>query len=82
MAPMTAPAAVPMAPPVKARCCVGVRFAQPGKILHELRVGEMARLGKIPHMPYYGTIDATLLFLILLNDTRIGGWQNLAEPMR
>jgi glycogen debranching enzyme len=58
------------------------RHAQPGKILHELRVGEMASLGKIPHTPYYGTIDATPLFLILLNDTRIGGWQNLAEPMR
>jgi glycogen debranching enzyme len=42
----------------------------------------MASLGKIPHTPYHGTIDATPLFLILLNDTRIGGWQNLAEPMR
>jgi glycogen debranching enzyme len=42
------------------------RDAQPGKILHELRVGEMARLGEIPHTPYYGTIDATPLFLILL----------------
>jgi glycogen debranching enzyme len=36
------------------------RNAQPGKILHELRVGEMARLGEIPHTPYYGTIDALL----------------------
>jgi glycogen debranching enzyme len=42
------------------------RDAQPGKILHELRVGEMARLGEIPHTPYYGTIDATPLFLILI----------------
>ncbi len=42
------------------------RDEQPGKILHELRVGEMARLGEIPHTPYYGTIDATALFLILL----------------
>ncbi len=39
---------------------------QPGKILHELRVGEMARLNEIPHTPYYGTVDATPLFLILL----------------
>jgi glycogen debranching enzyme len=39
---------------------------EPGKILHELRVGEMARLGEIPHRPYYGTIDATPLFLILV----------------
>ncbi len=42
------------------------RDAQPGKILHELRTGEMAKLGEIPHSPYYGTIDATPLFLILV----------------
>jgi glycogen debranching enzyme len=42
------------------------RDEQPGKILHELRSGEMARAGKIPHTPYYGTVDATPLFLILL----------------
>jgi glycogen debranching enzyme len=39
---------------------------QPGKILHELRVGELARLGEIPHTPYYGTVDATPLFLMLM----------------
>ncbi|HXG40520.1 MAG TPA: hypothetical protein VNJ28_06220 [Candidatus Limnocylindrales bacterium] len=39
---------------------------QPGKILHELRIGEYARLGEIPQQPYYGTVDATPLFLILL----------------
>ncbi|MGE3856155.1 MAG: glycogen debranching N-terminal domain-containing protein [Dehalococcoidia bacterium] len=38
----------------------------PGKILHELRVGELARLNEIPQTPYYGTVDATPLFLILL----------------
>jgi glycogen debranching enzyme len=38
--------------------------AAPGKILHELRFGEMARIGAIPHSPYYGTVDATPLFLI------------------
>jgi glycogen debranching enzyme len=42
---------------------------QPGKILHELRRGEMARAGEIPHVPYFGTIDATPLWLILLHET-------------
>jgi len=39
---------------------------EPGKILHEIRRGEMARCGEIPHVPYYGTVDATPLFLVLL----------------
>jgi glycogen debranching enzyme len=43
------------------------RDEQPGKILHELRVGELARMNRIPHTPYYGTIDATPLFLILMS---------------
>ncbi|HWI78363.1 MAG TPA: glycogen debranching N-terminal domain-containing protein [Ramlibacter sp.] len=42
------------------------RDEEPGKIMHELRVGEMARLGEIPQTPYYGTVDATPLFLVLL----------------
>jgi glycogen debranching enzyme len=42
------------------------RDEEPGRILHELRVGEMARSGEIPHSPYYGTIDATALFLLVL----------------
>ena len=40
----------------------------PGKILHELRRGTLAALGKIPHTPYYGSHDATMLFLILLDE--------------
>ncbi|MGH7312271.1 MAG: MGH1-like glycoside hydrolase domain-containing protein, partial [Candidatus Rokuibacteriota bacterium] len=43
------------------------RDAAPGKILHEYRVGELARIDAIPQSrAYYGTIDATLLFLIVL----------------
>ncbi len=41
------------------------REEQPGKILHELRMGEMARCQEIPHTPYYGTVDATPLWLML-----------------
>lgn len=48
------------------------RDEQPGKILHSLRVGEMARLGEIPHTPYYGSVDATPLFLILIG--RYAAW--------
>ncbi|HET9111841.1 MAG TPA: glycogen debranching N-terminal domain-containing protein [Ktedonobacterales bacterium] len=39
---------------------------QPGKILHELRRGELANLREIPFIPYYGTVDATPLFIIAL----------------
>ena len=42
--------------------------AAPGKILHELRSGELARTNEIPHTPYYGTVDATPLWLILLDE--------------
>ena len=42
------------------------RDEQPGKMLHELRCDEMANLHEIPQTPYYGTIDSTPLFLILL----------------
>src|SRR5438874_4912152 len=42
------------------------RDAEPGKIPHELRVGEWAHFGLVPHRPYYGTSDATPLYLLLL----------------
>ena len=45
------------------------RDEEPGKILHEYRVGEMTRSGEMPFSPYYGSIDATPLFLILLSET-------------
>jgi glycogen debranching enzyme len=41
------------------------RDEKPGKILHEIRLGEMARCNEIPHTPYYGTVDATPLWLML-----------------
>jgi glycogen debranching enzyme len=40
--------------------------AQPGKILHEMRGGEMAALGEVPFERYYGSVDSTPLFLVLL----------------
>ncbi len=43
------------------------RDAEPGKIPHELRIGELAQLKLIPHTPYYGTADATPLYLVVLH---------------
>lgn len=39
--------------------------AEPGKILHELRRGEMAELGEVPFRRYYGSVDSTPLFVML-----------------
>jgi glycogen debranching enzyme len=45
------------------------REEEPGKILHEMRFGEMARLKMVPHTPYFGTVDATPLFVMLFVET-------------
>src|ERR687884_796024 len=44
------------------------RDEEPGKILHEVRLGELAKLGRVPHAAYYGSVDATPLFLIALGE--------------
>jgi glycogen debranching enzyme len=40
---------------------------EPGKVPHELRFGELAELGLLPFAPYYGTHDATALFIVVLS---------------
>jgi len=42
------------------------RDEQPGKIMHELRRGELANLRAVPHTPYFGSVDATPLWLLLV----------------
>ncbi len=44
------------------------RDEQPGKILHEYRIGELSRIDEIPYHPYYGSVDSTPLFLITLGE--------------
>jgi glycogen debranching enzyme len=56
------------------------RDAEPGKMPHELRRGTLAALGKIPHTPYYGSHDATLLWLILLDEYE--RWSGDAQLVR
>ncbi|HEY8515219.1 MAG TPA: amylo-alpha-1,6-glucosidase [Candidatus Binatia bacterium] len=67
------------------------RQAEPGKIVHEVRGGEMAALGEIPFGRYYGTVDATPLFVLLAGEyyQRTGDresierlWPNLEAAMR
>ena len=64
--------------------------AEPGKILHETRNGEMATLGEMPFGRYYGTVDATPLFVVLAGayfertgDTRFveGIWPNIEAAL-
>ena len=44
------------------------RDEEPGKIMHEIRFGEETVFGERPHSPYYGSADATPLFLVLLDE--------------
>lgn len=59
------------------------RDEEPGKILHELRSGELAALREVPHTPYYASIDATPLYLYVMAQYLkwTGGWK-LASDLR
>ncbi|WP_431874827.1 amylo-alpha-1,6-glucosidase [Micromonospora marina] len=58
------------------------RDEEPGKILHELRYGELAGFEEQPHTPYYGSADSTPLFLILLDEyERWTGDRNLVRRL-
>ena len=65
--------------------------AQPGKILHEMRHGEMANLGEVPLRRYYGSIDSTPLFVMLAGmyfertgdrEALIELWPNIEATLR
>jgi glycogen debranching enzyme len=58
------------------------RDEQPGKIVHEIRHGEMARTGEVPFGRYYGSVDSTPLFLWLLGRyVAVTGDLKLAEEL-
>jgi glycogen debranching enzyme len=56
------------------------RDEEPGRILHEIRFGELVHFGERPHAPYYGASDTTPLFLVLLDE--VERWTGDAELVR
>lgn len=65
----------------QARETDSVADAEPGKILHETRYGEVARLGEVPFERYYGSVDSTPLFVLLagLYFARTGDLETVSE---
>jgi glycogen debranching enzyme len=58
------------------------RDEDPGRILHEMRYGEMTAFEERPHSPYYGAVDATPLFVVLLDEyERWTGDRKLARDL-
>ncbi|OAH09511.1 amylo-alpha-1,6-glucosidase [Streptomyces jeddahensis] len=64
--PQLAAATLPALAAVQAPEASAGTVAQPGKIVHEVRHGELAHFGQVPYGRYYGSVDATPLFLVLL----------------
>ncbi|MFD7923124.1 glycogen debranching N-terminal domain-containing protein [Streptomyces sp. NPDC059740] len=65
-APELAAATLPALAAVQGTTSDPARVEEPGKIVHELRRGELAHFGQVPYGRYYGSVDATPLFLVLL----------------
>src|SRR2546423_3176163 len=58
------------------------RDEDPGRILHEMRYGELSAFEERPHTPYYGTADATPLYVVLLDEyERWSGDAKLAREL-
>ncbi|MER6493861.1 amylo-alpha-1,6-glucosidase [Streptomyces griseorubiginosus] len=64
--PQLAAATLPALAATQATETDAASVAQPGKIVHEVRHGELAHFGQVPYSRYYGSVDATPLFLVLL----------------